>query len=107
MAQSVPLHNKKDLFNKENYRPVSVLPTISKLFERSMHDQLSSFMDEHFNLFLAAFRKGFGYQSTLLRLLEDCRKALDNQECVAAILMDLSKAFDCLPHDLLIAKLRV
>ena len=48
----------------------------------------------------------FGCQSTLLRLLEDWRKALDNHECVAAILMDLSKAFDCLPHGLLIAKLR-
>ena len=63
-------------------------------------------MDNHFNPFLAAFRKGFGCQSTLLRLLEDWRKALDNNECVAAILMDLSRAFDCLPHGLLIAKLR-
>ena len=41
-----------------------------------------------------------------MRLLEDWRKALDNQECVAAILMDLSKAFDCLPIGLLIAKLK-
>ena len=71
-----------------------------------MHDQLSSFMDCHFNPFLAALRKGFECQSTLLRLLEDWHKALDNQECVAAILMDLSNAFDCLPHGLLIAKLR-
>ena len=105
-AQVLPLYKKKDPLNKENYRPVSVLPTISKIFERSMHDQLSSFMDNYFNPFLAAFRKGFGCQSTLLRLLEDWRKALDNHECVAAILMDLSKAFDCLPHGLLIAKLR-
>ena len=97
---------KKDPLNKENYRPVSILQTISKIFERSMHDQLSSFMDNHFNPFLAAFRKGFGCQSTLLRLLEDWRKALDNHESAAAILMDLSKAFDCLPHGLLIAKLR-
>ena len=71
-----------------------------------MHDQLSEHLNSSFNPFLAAFRKGFGCQSTLLRLLEDWRKALDNQECVAAILMDLSKAFDCLPHGLLIAKLK-
>ena len=71
-----------------------------------MHDQLSTFMDNYFNPFFAAFRKGFGCQSTLLRLLEDWRKALDNHESVAAILMGLSKAFDCLPHGLLIAKLR-
>ena len=105
-AQVLPLYKKKDPLNKENFRPVSLLPIISKIYERSMHDQLSEHLNSSFNPFLAAFRKGFGCQSTLLRLLEDWRKALDNQECVAAILMDLSKAFDCLPHGLLIAKLR-
>ena len=90
VAQVLPLYKKIDPLNKENYRPVSILPTISKNFERSMHDQLSNFMDSHFNPFLAAFRKGLGCQSTLLRLLEDWRKALDSRECVAAILMDLS-----------------
>ena len=70
-----------------------------------IHNKLvPTFMDEYFNPFLAAFRKGFGCQSTLLRLLEDWRKALNNHECVVAILMDLSKAFDCLPHGLLITK---
>ena len=68
--------------------------------------QLSSFMNECFDPFLAAFRKGFGCRSTLLRLFEDWRRALDNHECVAAILMDLSKAFNCLPHAHLVAKLR-
>ena len=71
-----------------------------------MHDQLSDHLDSYFHPFLAAFRKGFGCQSTLLRLLEDWRKALDNHEYVGAILMDLSKAFDCLPHVLLIGKLK-
>ena len=71
-----------------------------------MHNQLSEYFDDIFNPFLAAFRKGFGCQSTLLRLLEDWKKALDNHESAAAVLMDLSKAFDCLPHGLLIEKLR-
>ena len=90
VAQGLPLYKKKYPLNKENYRPVSILPTISKFFKRCMLDQLSNFMDNHFNPFLAAFRKGFGCQSTLLRLLEDWRKTLDSHECVAAILMDLS-----------------
>ena len=102
--QVLPLLKKKNPFNKETYRPVSVLPTISKIFERSMHDQLSTFMGGYFNSFLAAFRKGFECQSTLLRILEDWQKSLDNNECVATFLMDLSKAFDCLPHGLLIEK---
>ena len=102
LAQVLPLSKIKDHLSKENYRPVSILPTIFKIFERSLHDQLSSFTDENFNPFLSVFRKGFD----CLRLLEYRRKAQGNQECVAAILMDLSKAFACLPHDLLISKLR-
>ena len=47
-----------------------------------------------------------GCQSTLLRLVKDWRNALDNRQYAAAIMMDLSKAFDCLPHGLLIGKLR-
>ena len=47
-----------------------------------------------------------GCQSTLLRLAEDWRNALDNRQYAAAIMMDLSKAFDCLPHGLLLGKLR-
>jgi hypothetical protein len=55
---------------------------------------------------LSAFRKGYGCQTALLKVIEDWKKALDQNKYVAAILMDLSKAFDCLPHDLLILKLK-
>ena len=51
-------------------------------------------------------RPGMGCLSTLLRLVEDWRKALDSHEYVAAILMDLTKASDCLPHSLLLGKRR-
>ena len=50
--------------------------------------------------------KGYGCQTTLLKIIEDWKKALDQNKFVAAILMDLFKAFDCLPHDLLLLKLK-
>ena len=59
-----------------------------------------------FNLFLASFRKGHGCQSTLLRLLDDWRSALNKKVYVPEIFMDLSKALDGLPHNLLLAKLQ-
>jgi hypothetical protein len=68
--------------------------------------QLTEYFDSIFHPFLAAFRAGYGCQSTLLKIIEDWKRALDENKYVAAILMDLSKAFDCLPHDLLLLKLK-
>ena len=62
-----------------------------------MHNQLSDYSNDTFNPFLAAFRKRFGCQYTLLRLLEDWRKALDNHKSAAAVLIALSKALIACP----------
>ena len=80
-------------------------PPFQKVFETAIEKQLPKHLKNIFNKFLAAFRSGYGCQSTLLRILEDWKKALDNDEYLAAILMVLSKVFDCLPHDLLLLKL--
>ena len=106
IAQVVPIHKKNSTLDKSNYGPVSILPIVSKIFERSINSQLAEFFNNIFNPYLSAFRPGYGCQSTLLKVIEDWKKALDDNKYVAAILMDLSKAFDCLPHDLLIYKLQ-
>ena len=82
-----------------------MLCTLSKIYERLISDQLSEYFSHNFHNFLSAFRPSYGCQTTLLRSVEDWKEALDKDVYVGAILMDLSKAFDCLPHDLLIAKL--
>jgi hypothetical protein len=105
-AQVVPIFKKKCASDKSNYRPVSILPITSKFFERALNTQLAKYFDSILHPYLSAFRKGFGCQTVLLRALEDWRMALDNNQYAAAILIDLSKAFDCLPHDLLLSKLK-
>jgi hypothetical protein len=63
----------------------------------------STFDPNHCNNF--QFRLSFGCQTALLKIIEDWKKALDDNKFISAILMDLSKAFDCLPHNLLLLKL--
>ena len=100
-AQVRPIYKKMILFVKKNYRPVSILTAHSKIFEDIMFIQLTN----SFHNYLAAFRKGFGCATTLLRLAEDWKKDLNKQQYVGAVLMDISKAFDCLPHDFILAEL--
>ena len=98
------LNKKNSTQDKENYRPVSILPILSKLYERAINAQLMNFFETKFHTYLSAFRPGYGCQSTLLRIIEDCKQTLDDNKYVVAILMELSKAFDCLTHDLLLLK---
>ena len=100
-----PFHKKCNKSSKENYRPVSILPILSKVFERSMFTQMSSFFDDIFSKHQYGFRKGFGTQQCLLALLEKWKRSIDRGKVFGALLTDLSKAVDCLHHDLLIAKL--
>ena len=104
LADVSPVFKKKDNLDNKNYRPVSILPSISKIFESLMADQLTDYFNHIFDNFLSAFRKTYGCQSLLLRIVEDWRHAVDNKHIIGAILTDLSKAFDCLPHKLLLEK---
>ena len=82
----IPLHKKSNTLDKGNYTPVSILPMISKKIERSIETQLVEFFNSHFHNFLSAFRKGYGCQTTLLKIIEDWKKALVQNKFVAAIL---------------------
>ena len=106
LGDITPLHKKLENIFKENYRPVSLLPVISKLFERLMQSQMKTFIESFLSNFLCGYRKGYNTQYALLAMIEKWKKCLDGKGGFAgAILMDLSKAFDTINHDLLIAKL--
>ena len=96
---------KGDTTSVKNYRPVSVLPVVSKIFERLMQNQLCTFIEQHLSPFLCGYRKGYSPQLALVTLLEKWKATLDQQGFAGAILIDLSKAFDTINHQLLIAKL--
>ena len=105
VADVTPVFKKDDATNVKNYRPISVLPVNSKIFERIIHNQMSGFINDHLSPILCGYRKKFNTQHALIVLLEKWRAILDKSGFAGAILMDLSKAFDCLNHDLMVAKL--
>ena len=70
-----------------------------------MECQMKTFARCFLNSLLCSFRENYSTQHALIRFVENCRKALDSRNIAGAVFMDLSKAFDCLNHDLLIAKL--
>ena len=96
---------KKDRQNKANFRPLSITGTFSKVMERYIQNHICSHIDSFLSIFISAYRKRYSSNHVLMRLIENWKLQLDNNKWVGAVLMDLSKAFDCVPHDLLIAKM--
>ena len=105
LADITPIFKSVDSMAKKNYRPVSILNSVSKLFEKLIQKQLNPFFDDKLSEYLCGYRKGNSTQYALLNLIESWKKYRDNHGYSAAVLMDLSKAFDTINHDLLLAKL--
>ena len=104
-ANITPIFKKLARLFKENYRPVSILPTLSKIYEKVFYYQMYDYFNDIFSKFLCGFRKGHSTQNCLLYMMEYLKKALDKGLSIGILLTDLSKAFDCISHGLLIAKL--
>ena len=95
-----PVFKKLDCMNKENYRPVSPLSYMSKVFERILYNQLNDFMKDKLSNILTGFRKGHSAQHSLLIMIEKWKRASNEDMKVGAPFIDLSKAFYTLKHRL-------
>ena len=105
MADMTPVFKTGDVTAAKNYRPVSVLPAASKIYEKILQNQMVEHIDKYLSRHLSGYRKGYSAQHALISLLERWKLSLDQGGYGGAVLMDLSKAFDTLNHELLIAKL--
>ena len=104
-ANITPMFKKGYRGSKENYRLVSIFLVISKIFEKLLCKQITIFMDPLLSKYQCGFRKGYSAQHCLLAVLKKWKNVFEKGKIFGALLTDLSKAFDILSHDLLIAKL--
>ena len=105
LSDITPVFKKLDPSDKANYRPVSVLPLLSKVFDKIIYDQLYENLENFLSALLHGIRKAHSTQHALFRLMQKWQAELDSGGYVGTILTDLSKVYDCLSHDLLTAKL--
>ena len=102
-----PIFKKGNKMNLTNYRPISLLTSFSKVFEKALFDRLTA----HFNtnkLLVGnqfGFRKGIATEDAIFKLIKETLNALNNKKRAGSIFCDLEKAFDSVNHDILLSKL--
>ena len=82
------LFKNSNSFHKRNYRPIAVLPSVSKIFGRLLAKQMLSFVNKFLSPEICGYRQGYNTQHALIKLAEICKKTLDNNGFVGAVLMD-------------------
>ena len=86
-SEVIPLFKKEDPLKKEKYRPVSLLPHLSKVFERIIYKQINVYMENKLSKFIASFRKLHATQYSMVTTLEKWRRGLDKKEYICVLFM--------------------
>ena len=106
-SKIIPLHKKDDPLNPKNYRPVAIVPIISKILERVVFNQLFEYLDDN-NLLHPnhhAYRAGHNTTTALIQMYDGWLKAVESGQMTGACFLDMSAAFELVDHDLLLEKL--
>lgn len=107
-AQIIPLPKKSNPSTFYDYRPISILPFLSKVLERLVHTQLSTFLNINslVNPLQSGFRRGHSTTSALTKITDDIRLGMDNGHVTVLTLLDFSNAFNNVDFDILLGVLR-
>ena len=100
-ADITPIFKKDDKTDKTNHRPISILPNLSKIYERFMQNQMYPYLNQIFSKYQCGFRKGCSAQHCLMVMIEKWGKFHDRGGHAGTLFTDLSKAFDCIDQEFL------
>ena len=106
LGEISPVFKKDCCLTKTNFRPLTILPSLSKALKTLVHSRISPYFEDIFHEHVFAYRKYYGTDTALLCLTEQWSKQLESHNIIGIVSMNLSKAFDTLPHDLILAKLK-
>ena len=107
-AKILPIFKSKDKLNIANYRPISILPVISKVYKKNFYCRLDDYFSTN-NILSSSqfgFRSGASTEHAVLKFTDDILKCFDDNKIGIATFMDLSKAYDCIDHKILLSKIK-
>ena len=107
ISKILPIFKQGDKLDPNNYRAIAILPVFSKIYERALYNRIVQFFQEFylFNKAQHGFRKNKYTLTGIFEIVENILKNLDDHEKVFGLFLDLSKAFDCVDHNILLNKM--